>query len=185
MKTRLAPILLAGAGILALTLNGASAGLHPGSFGDGLQPTDRRKVAPDFALQDSSGKTIILKNLNGKVVLLNFWATWCGGCKQEIPWYMEFAGKYGRDGLVVIGASMDDDGWKSVKPFIAERKLNYPIVIADQTLASNYGLDNMPLSVLIDVHGRIADSHAGVVDKDGWEKEIQALLHEVSSPSAK
>jgi peroxiredoxin len=185
MNPRLANIVLVAAGAVALALSGSSARLYRSGLSDGLQPANERRAAPDFALQDSSGKTISLKDLSGKVVLLNFWATWCGGCKQEIPWYMEFAGKYQKAGLVVIGASMDDDGWKSVKPFIEEKKLNYPIVIADQSLADKYRLDNMPLSVLIDARGRIADSHAGVVDKDGWEKEIQALLKEIPTPSPK
>jgi peroxiredoxin len=185
MSFRLTHVLLAGAAALALTLGGVSAGLHPPGFSDGLQPANVRKAAPDFALQESSGKIISLKDLRGKVVLLNFWATWCGGCKQEIPWYMEFAGKYQKSGLVIVGASMDDDGWKSVRPFLEGKKLNYPIVIGDQSLADQYGLNNMPLSVLIDGSGRIADSHAGVVDKDGWEKEIQALLKEISAPSPK
>ena len=73
--------------------------------------------APDFTLIDSTGSPIKLSELKGKVVLLDFWATWCGGCKVEIPWYMEFETKYAKKGLATIGVSLDDDGWKSVKPF--------------------------------------------------------------------
>lgn len=150
-----------------------------------LSPAAERTAAPQFALEDSSGKTVRLADYKGKIVLLNFWATWCHGCKQEIPWYMEFAGKYEKSGLAVIGASMDDDGWKSVRPFIAAQKLNYTIVIGNDALAGQYRLNSMPLSVLIDRNGKIADSHAGVVDKDLWEKEIQTLLSEMSGPSSK
>jgi cytochrome c biogenesis protein CcmG/thiol:disulfide interchange protein DsbE len=96
-----------------------------------------------------------------------------------MPWYIEFAGKYGKGGLVVIGVSMDEDGWKSVKPFLATMKLNYPVVIGTQELASQFGGgDSMPVSILIDRKGKIADSHSGMVEKDGWEKEIQMLLNE-------
>ena len=89
-------------------------------------------------------------------------------------------------GLVVIGVSMDDDGWKSVKPFVEEKKLNYPIVIGNEALASKYGaLHNMPVSVLIDRDGKIADSHAGVVERDNWEEKIEKLLQETPQPTSR
>src|SRR5881394_1609605 len=91
----------------------------------GPKPADSRKTAPDFSLEDSSGALIKLSGYKGRVVLLDFWATWCTGCKQEIPWYMEFQDKYKKDGLSAIGVSLDDDGWKSVKPFLQEHKINY------------------------------------------------------------
>lgn len=103
-------------------------------FGSSVQPTDlraaasARKTAPNFTLDDSQGWTIKLSKFHGKVVLLDFRATWCHGCMTEIPWFMEFQDKYKADGLAVIGISMDEDGWKSVKPFVAERKFNYPVV---------------------------------------------------------
>src|SRR6202161_301754 len=92
--------------------------------------------APDFILSDSTGSSVKLSSYKGKVVLLDFWATWCGGCKVEIPWYVEFQNKYRNDGLTAIGVSMDGDGWNSVKPFLEEHKLNYPVVIANQDLAN-------------------------------------------------
>ena len=138
-----------------------------------------RKAAPGFSLNDQKGAAVRLSDYKGKVVLLNFWATWCHGCKLEIPWYMEFADKYKKSGFVVIGVSMDDEGWKVVKPFLAEKKLNYPIVIGNQELARRYGgVESMPVSILIDRNGRIADTHSGMVEKDSWETEIQKLLGE-------
>jgi len=135
--------------------------------------------APDFTLPDSTGSPIKLSAYKGKVILLDFWATWCTGCKVEIPWYVEFQNKYGKDGLTAIGVSMDDDGWKSVKPFLEEHKLNYPIVIANQDVANRYGgLPSLPMTLLIDRNGKIAESHAGMVDKDAFENKIKALLHE-------
>ncbi len=133
--------------------------------------------APDFTLNDSGGSPVKLSAYKGNVVLLDFWATWCTGCKVEIPWYVEFQNKYRNDGLIAIGVSMDDDGWKSVKPFLEEHKLNYPVVIANQELTSRYGgLPSLPVTLLIDRDGKIAESHAGMVDKDVFEKKINTLL---------
>ena len=135
--------------------------------------------AADFTLPDSTGSPIKSSAYKGKVILLDFWATWCTGCKVEIPWYMEFQNKYGKDGLTAIGVSMDDDGWKSVKPFLEEHKLNYPVVIANEGLANRYGgLPSLPMTLLIDRNGKIAESHAGIVDKDAFENKIKALLRE-------
>ena len=150
-----------------------------------LQSAAGRKPAPNFSLADDKNAKISLTDFKGKVILVNFWATWCHGCKEEIPWYMEFAGKYKEGGLVVIGISMDDDGWKAVKPFLQEKKLNYPVVIGDDALARQYSLDAMPLSVLVDREGKIADSHPGVVDKNTWEQEIQKLLQEQPKQASK
>jgi len=137
-----------------------------------------RKAAPNFSLDDSRGKVINLSDFRGKVVLLDFWATWCHGCKTEIPWFMEFHKKYESNGLAVIGVSMDDDGWKSVKPFLAEWKIPYAIVVGNQELGKLYSVENMPVTLLIDREGRIAATHAGVVEKVSFEKEINDLLQE-------
>jgi thiol-disulfide isomerase/thioredoxin len=112
------------------------------------------------------------------VLLLDFWATWCGGCKTEIPWYVEFQNRYRDAKLSAIGVSVDAVGWKSMKPFLAEHKLNYPVVIGNDKLGEEFGLMNMPLTLLIDRNGNIADSHAGVVDKDNFEAKIRTLLQE-------
>jgi cytochrome c biogenesis protein CcmG/thiol:disulfide interchange protein DsbE len=137
-----------------------------------------RKMAPEFVLDDSKGIPVRLTDFRGTVVLLDFWATWCHGCKIEIPWYVEFQKKYGDRGLNVIGVSMDDDGWKSVKPFLHDNNLNYPVVIGNHELAKQYRVDSMPVTLLIDRQGRIADSHSGMVDKNGFNSEIRRLLQE-------
>src|SRR5580693_8152705 len=83
------------------------------------------KPAPDFTVKDAQGREVSLSDYKGKVVLLNFWATWCAGCKQEIPWFMDFQTKYQANGLVVLGVSLDDDGWKVLNPYLEEHPMNY------------------------------------------------------------
>jgi peroxiredoxin len=134
------------------------------------------ETAPDFALKDAAGANIRLSAYKGNVVLLNFWATWCEGCKIEIPWLVQFERKYGSKGLTVVGASMDDGGWKAVKPFIAEHGLNYSIVIGNEALARSYGLSAMPMTILIDRKGRIAAMSVGTIDRAACEAEIIRLL---------
>jgi thiol-disulfide isomerase/thioredoxin len=118
-----------------------------------------------------------LSAYKGKVVLLDFWATWCGGCKVEIPWYVEFDRKYRDKGLAVIGVSMDEKGMQIVKPFLAQKKIEYPVVIGNEGLARQYNLTSMPVTLLIDRAGKIALSHTGIVDKDNFESHIRTLLN--------
>ena len=143
-----------------------------------------RSLAPDFNLKDASGTDVKLSNLKGKVVLVNFWATWCEGCQVEIPWFVEFQKEYASRGLVVVGISMDDDGWKSVKPWIKEKNVNYPIVIGNDGLGKQYGLQGMPLTALVDREGRIADVHHGIVEKSATQEKIRDLVRESFKDSA-
>jgi peroxiredoxin len=141
-----------------------------------IQPADQRKPAPEFALKDNSGKAVSLKDFRGKVVLLDFWATWCHGCQQEIPWFSEFDRRYASQGLAVVGVSLDSDGWKVVTPFIKTARVPYQIVLGNDATAKTYGIENMPDTFLIDRQGRIAATYAGLVDKDDVEANIRAML---------
>jgi peroxiredoxin len=135
------------------------------------------KPAPNFTLQDASGNTVKLSDYKGKVVLLDFWATWCGPCKIEIPWFMEFQRKYKDRGFTVIGVSMDEGGWQVVKPFAEEFKMNYPVVLgSDETSTAFGGVDVLPTTFIIDKQGRIVASHQGLTGKDEMEKAIEDLL---------
>jgi peroxiredoxin len=136
-----------------------------------------RKPAANFTLLDSNGAKVTLASLKGKVVLLNFWATWCGPCQVEIPWFVEFNKTYKTRGLTVVGVSMDEDGWKSVKPYLASKKIDYPTVIGTEDLAKAYGgVDSLPSTFIIDRDGKIAFAHTGLVGKDTYETEIRSLL---------
>jgi cytochrome c biogenesis protein CcmG/thiol:disulfide interchange protein DsbE len=164
------------ASALLLTLATIAAAADQPTVRAVLQPANERKAAPEFALKDSSGATVSLKNYQGKVVLLDFWATWCHGCKQEIPWFSEFERKYAAKGLAVVGVSLDDDGWKVVKPFLDTAKVPYRIVLGDEPTAKKYGIRTMPDTFLIDRQGRIAAAYVGLVDKDNVEGNIRTML---------
>lgn len=138
-----------------------------------------RKPAPNFTLQDSSGKTAELRNYDGRVVVLDFWATWCTGCKQEIPWFSEYQKIYGRLGLSIVGVAMDDGGWKVVKPYLSAHQIPYRMLIGDDAVAKQYGIQNLPDTFIIDRHGRIAAAYqARLVDRDQLEAIIKKLLSE-------
>src|SRR5450631_1930777 len=116
-----------------------------------------RKAAPEFALKDANGTTVKLSDYKGKVVVLDFWATWCGPCKVEIPWFMEFERKNKDRGFAVLGVATDDDGWAAVKPFMQEHSMNYRVVLGDDKTADQFGgVDALPTTFLIDRDGRIA-----------------------------
>jgi len=143
-----------------------------------VRPEKSRRMAPDFTLNDASGNPIRLKDFRGKVVLLNFWATWCGGCKVEIPWFIDFERTYRNRNFAVLGVSMDEDGWKAVRPFINAKRINYPVMIGGPDMAARYGIQAMPVTVLIDASGRVAATHTGLVGKSDYKAEIETLLNE-------
>jgi cytochrome c biogenesis protein CcmG/thiol:disulfide interchange protein DsbE len=135
------------------------------------------KAAPDFTLKDSDGKPVKLSDYRGKVVLLNFWATWCGPCKFEIPWLIEFEQKYKDRGFAVIGVSMDEDGWDVVRPYLTKAKVNYRVLLGDDAVAQKYGgVEALPTSFVIDREGKIVGTHMGLVSKSEFEDDIKATL---------
>ena len=142
-----------------------------------VKPEKDRKRAPDFALKDSNGTQVKLSDYRGKVVLLNFWATWCGPCKIEIPWFIEFEQKFKDQGFAVLGVSMDEDGWEAVKPYIANRKINYRVLLGDERVGDLYGgIESLPSTFIIDREGKIASVHIGLVGKKDYEQEIEHLV---------
>jgi peroxiredoxin len=136
-----------------------------------------RKTAPDFSLKDSTGATVKLSDYRGQVVLVNFWATWCGPCQEEIPWFVSFQRDYKDRKFTVLGLSCDDDGWNVVKPYVDAHKINYPVMLAgdrEQTLYGN--VQALPTSFILDQQGRVASHHVGLVSKKTYREEILGLL---------
>jgi len=137
-----------------------------------------RKMPPDFALNDASGKSVKLSEFRGKVVLLNFWATWCAPCRVEIPWFVEFQKAHENGDFAVLGISLDEDGWDAVKPYIDQQKVNYGIMIGNDEVAQLYGATSLPTTLIIDKSGRIAATHVGICGKNEYEADIRAVLDE-------
>ncbi|MEO8661945.1 MAG: redoxin domain-containing protein [Bryobacteraceae bacterium] len=165
---------LATAFVLAITLVGCSSST---SVHAEVKPEGKRNSAPDFTLKDNDGRTVKLSDYKGKVVLLNFWATWCGPCKIEIPWFMDFEKQYKDHGFSVLGVAMDDEGWQVVRPFLSEHKVNYRVMVGDEITAQLYqGLDSLPTTFVLDRDGRIAATHVGLVSKSEYQNEITQLL---------
>ncbi len=149
-----------------------------------VKPDQDRKQAPDFALKDSDGKLVHLKDYAGKVVLLDFWATWCGPCKIEIPWFMEMQRKNKDQGFEVLGVAMDDEGWETVKPFMSDMGMNYRVLMGNDMTAQLYGgVDALPTTFLIDRTGKIAAVHVGLASKKDFEDGIQQLLQQPAAES--
>jgi thiol-disulfide isomerase/thioredoxin len=131
----------------------------------------------DFAIKDLDGKDVKLSAYKGKVILLNFWATWCGPCKAEIPGFVELQDKYKED-LVVIGYSVDDTADKA-RPFMDQYKMNYPVLLGlgREDVQDAYGpIWGIPASFLISKDGKLCKRHMGIAPKETFEKEIKALL---------
>jgi cytochrome c biogenesis protein CcmG/thiol:disulfide interchange protein DsbE len=141
-----------------------------------------RKAAPEFELKDADGKTVRLSDYKGKVVLLDFWATWCGPCKIEIPWFIEFERQYKDKGFAVIGVSMDEEGWTVVKPFVTELAINYRVLQGNDSTADLYGgVSALPTTFLIDREGRVAWKHEGLAGKDDFEDRIKNIMERTSA----
>ncbi len=142
--------------------------------------------APAVSMKDLRGNDVTLQQYKGKVVLVNFWATWCEPCKSEIPMLIDFQQKYGPRGFSVLGLSMDEDGIKAVQPFLDKERfdvggqkesMNYPIVFANDSIAEKFGgIMGLPTSFLFTRDGKEVRKIVGPIDRDTMSKAIQDLL---------
>jgi peroxiredoxin len=142
-----------------------SAGLNAGA------------AAPAWTLKDLDGKDVAFAQFAGKVVVVDFWATWCGPCVQELPGYIALQNKYGAQGLAVIGVSLDTIPPADVRKFAKAKNINYPVVMGDEAIQKAFGaIDAIPTTFLIDRQGVIRDRKLGSVPAEEYEKRVAALL---------
>jgi len=140
------------------------------------KPAASGKLAPDFTVTDLDGRKLTLSHFKGKVVLLNFWATWCAPCRTEIPHFVEMQNKFGPEGLQVIGISMDDDA-KPVREFYQQYRLNYPVALGDDKLADRFGgVLGLPVNFIIDREGRVHSRYLGATDVSVFDSDVSYLL---------
>jgi|SRR6202171_1858137 len=151
-----------------------------------LSDANAGKPAPDLTLKDLDGKDISLAQYRGKVVLVNFWATWCDPCRVEIPWLIEMQQKYSSRGFTVLGVAMDEEGRSVVAPFVEKERfdvsggksqMNYPIVVGGDAAADKFGgLLGYPTSILISRDGRQIKRITGLISYDEIAKVIESQL---------
>ena len=143
-----------------------------------LEAPQGAMVAPDFALKDLDGNTHKLSDYRGKVVVLNFWATWCPPCRQEIPSFIEEQKELGPN-VQFLGIALDDDGAATVKPWAASHGINYPVLITDESVTHNYGdINSIPATFYIDKQGRIRHAAIGAQEKSMLEENVKPLIAE-------
>jgi len=132
--------------------------------------------APEFKLTGLDGKSVTLADSHGKIILLNFWATWCGPCRAEIPDLVELQNKY-KDRLQILGLVIDDDDQDAIKEFTEKFRINYPVALATNEIRMQYGgIAALPTSFVLDAEGRIVQKHEGLRDPVLYETEIRSLL---------
>jgi peroxiredoxin len=142
---------------------------------DKVAPSGGSKAA-DFSLQDMNGKNVRLSDYRGKVVLLEFWATWCPPCRASIPGIEKIFKAYKDKGLVVLAVSLDEGGWDSVKSFISKNGVTYTVLKGNDDVSESYQVRTIPMLLIVDKEGRISKRYLGFGSEDDLEKDINILL---------
>src|SRR5882757_3748577 len=135
------------------------------------------QVAPDFELQSLGGKTVRLSDFRGKAVLLNFWATWCGPCKIEMPWFVELQKEYGPQGFQIVGVAMDDASPEEIAKFAKQMDVNYPVLLGKESVGQSYGgVGVLPTTFFIDREGKLVAREFGLQSRSVFVDHIKEAL---------
>ncbi|HUQ49487.1 MAG TPA: redoxin domain-containing protein [Terriglobales bacterium] len=170
--------------VVALTVSamiyaGAYKSRQGGISGEALSGEFVGKQAPDFELSSLEGKPVKLSDFRGRPVLLNFWATWCGPCKIEMPWFVEFKKRYEAQGFEIVGVAMEDTSSEEIKKFTDKMGINYVMLRGKEAVGTAYGgVQGLPASFYIDRNGKIVAQHAGLIDKSKIEEHIKLAIGE-------
>jgi thiol-disulfide isomerase/thioredoxin len=137
----------------------------------------RGQMAPDFDLQSLEGKNVKLSDFRGQAVLLNFWATWCGPCKIEMPWFVELQQEYGPQGFQIVGVAMDDASNEDIAKFVREMGVNYPILLGKEAVGQSYGGVNvLPTTFFVDREGKLVAREFGLHSRSVFVDHIKQAL---------
>ena len=159
---------------LGMSLAGCSS---PAPVKTAVKPAKDRKSAPDFTLKDPTGASVKLSDFKGKVVLLNFWATWCGPCRAEIPGLIRIQDAY-KDRLQIIGMDIDDNDAERLRAFVKDKGINYPVAMTSVPVRLAYGgIGALPTLFVINQEGKMVQKHVGLFDPALYEIEVRALLN--------
>jgi thiol-disulfide isomerase/thioredoxin len=164
--------------VALLLFIGFRAAKHPVAGGSTSATLDPKGApAPDFTLDSLDGKAVTLSGYHGQAVLLNFWATWCGPCKIEMPWFVELQKEYGPQGLQIVGVAMDDASKDEIDKFVKEMGVNYPILIGKEAVGQQYGGVNvLPTTFFIDRDGKIVAREFGLQSRSVFVDHIKQAL---------
>jgi thiol-disulfide isomerase/thioredoxin len=152
----------------------APGGVQPGA----VKPAAERNPMPDFTFANMQGQEWSLKANRGTILLVNFWATWCGPCRHETPELVEVANRYRGRGFEVVGVTLDEDPDAVVPAFVKEFTISYPILVPGENSALAAGIESIPTSVLVDKQGRIARTYVGMVGERQLSRDVETLLAE-------
>ena len=174
-RNPLVPIVVAA--IIALMLIAGIHSARKNRAGGSVSGKLQGQVAPDFELQSLEGKNVKLSDFRGKAVLLNFWATWCGPCKIEMPWFVELQKEYGPQGFQVVGVAMDDASSEDIAKFVRQMGVNYPILLGKEAVGQSYGgVGVLPTTLFIDRDGKLVAREFGLQSRSVFVDHIKESL---------